>query len=33
LRSPATNLSLVRLEYPDMPSSLARFLNCGTVQS
>jgi hypothetical protein len=33
LRSLATNLSFVRLEYPEMPSSLARFFSCGTVQS
>lgn len=33
LRNFATSLSLVSPEYPDMPSSLARFFNSGTVQS
>jgi hypothetical protein len=32
-RSLAINLSFVRPEYPDIPSSLARFFSCGTVQS
>jgi len=32
-RSLAINLSFVRPEYPDIPSSLARCLSCGTVQS
>ena len=33
LRSLATSLSFVRPEYPEIPSSLARFFNSGTVQS